>query len=410
MFPIDLNNPAQANWPPVVNENLDAISHIAVYAYNYQTSTGLTWGYHGGRWGGFSVADGTLTLTNAATNYIVVARSDGVISFSTSNTNWNDTVNYARVYQLTTAGSVVTATQDHRSGLYGVHGQGANPAAVGTVTSVDASGGVQTASGSAITTSGTIRAAEVVNAQTGTTYTIVTGDRGKLLTLSNASSIAVTLPQAGVSFPDGWFVDVKCVGAGTATITPTTSTIDGAASTALSTGQSARIVSDGTNYRTVLTGGALGAVATDAIWDAAGDLVQGTGANTGARLPIGTAHQIVRANSGPTANAYTDDTLTSSPSFSATPTLDTTGAEVIYFNALTANVTSFNLSGARAKVIVCFVQDGTGGRTVTAGTSIDFGSEITDLSGIHAAASAYTYVGFVYNPTTTKFRVVAISK
>ena len=69
-----------------------------------------------------------------------------------------------------------------------------------------------------------------------------------------------------------------------------------------------------------------------------------------------------------------------------------------------------NLSGTRPKVIVCFVQDGTGGRTVTAGSSIDFGTEITDLSGVNATLSTYTYVGFVYNPTTTKFRVVAISK
>src|SRR6266436_6707039 len=35
-----------------------------------------------------------------------------------------------------------------------------------------------------------------VNAQTGTTYTVVTGDRGKLVTLSNVAAVAVTLPQA----------------------------------------------------------------------------------------------------------------------------------------------------------------------------------------------------------------------
>ena len=44
-----------------------------------------------------------------------------------------------------------------------------------------------------------------------------------------------------------------------------------------------------------------GAVATDTIWDAAGDLVQGTGSNAGARLPIGTANQLLRVNSGATA-------------------------------------------------------------------------------------------------------------
>lgn len=44
-----------------------------------------------------------------------------------------------------------------------------------------------------------------------------------------------------------------------------------------------------------------GDVATDAIWDAAGDLVQGTGANTAARLAVGTANQLLRVNSGATA-------------------------------------------------------------------------------------------------------------
>lgn len=43
---------------------------------------------------------------------------------------------------------------------------------------------------------------------------------------------------------------------------------------------------------------AAGAVATDAIWDAKGDLAVGTGANTGDRLPIGTDGKILVADSG----------------------------------------------------------------------------------------------------------------
>jgi hypothetical protein len=119
-----LSNPAQAQWPVVVNENFDALPN-QVYAYDYVTSTGLTWGYFGGRWGGFSVAAATLSLTNAADNYIVVLRSSGAISVSTSTTNWNDTDAYARVFKVTTAGSAVTAVEDHRSGPGGVHGNAA---------------------------------------------------------------------------------------------------------------------------------------------------------------------------------------------------------------------------------------------------------------------------------------------
>jgi hypothetical protein len=91
-----------------------------------------------------------------------------------------------------------------------------------------------------------------INAQVGTTYTVVTSDLGKLLTLANASAIAVTLPQAtssnGGAFPAGWYVEVENRGAGNVTITPTTSTINGGANIVLATNNSVKIISDGTNY------------------------------------------------------------------------------------------------------------------------------------------------------------------
>lgn len=90
-----------------------------------------------------------------------------------------------------------------------------------------------------------------INAQTGTTYTVLTSDRGKVVTQSNASSIATTLPQAGSGFEAGWHTHIKNIGVGTVTITPSTSTIDGSASITLTTGAGVTIVSDGTNYYTI---------------------------------------------------------------------------------------------------------------------------------------------------------------
>lgn len=54
---------------------------------------------------------------------------------------------------------------------------------------------------------------------------------------------------------------------------------------------------DGTNSKTLKDGGAPGggAVATDTIWDAAGDIVQGTGANAAARLAKGTEGRVLKA-------------------------------------------------------------------------------------------------------------------
>lgn len=91
-----------------------------------------------------------------------------------------------------------------------------------------------------------------INAQTGVSYTVAATDRSKLVTLNNAGAVAVTLPVAtGAGFPFGWSTFMENIGAGTVTITPTTSTIDGAASLTLTTDQGILIVSDGTNYFTV---------------------------------------------------------------------------------------------------------------------------------------------------------------
>jgi hypothetical protein len=114
-----ISTPPSATAEVQVNENFETMSHMSVYGKRQSVTSGLTWGYYGGLWGGITVADGTVTLTNAATNYLVVARGTGAVSVSTAATNWNDGSGYARLYRLTTAGSVVTAAEDHRAGPLG---------------------------------------------------------------------------------------------------------------------------------------------------------------------------------------------------------------------------------------------------------------------------------------------------
>lgn len=86
---------------------------------------------------------------------------------------------------------------------------------------------------------------------TGTSDTILDADRGKLIDVANASSVAQALPRAGVSssFLAGWYATIRNSGAGTITLTPTTSTIDGAATLTIRPGQTYSIRSDGTNYK-----------------------------------------------------------------------------------------------------------------------------------------------------------------
>jgi hypothetical protein len=91
--------------------------------------------------------------------------------------------------------------------------------------------------------------ASTLNTQTGTTYTIVATDFGKVLTFANGAAIAVTLPVATTAnFPDGGCFTLVTIGAGTVTVTPTTSTINGQATKDYATNAGGRICRHGTNY------------------------------------------------------------------------------------------------------------------------------------------------------------------
>jgi hypothetical protein len=71
------------------------------------------------------------------------------------------------------------------------------------------------------------------NAQTGTTYTLVAADAGKLVTTSNASSITVTVPPS--VFTTGNVINLQSIGAGITTFAQgagVTITSTGATSTA----------------------------------------------------------------------------------------------------------------------------------------------------------------------------------
>ena len=145
---------------------------------------------------------------------------------------------------------------------------GVNGAGSGTVTSVGAGAGLSAigvgGTGGSVTSSGTLTNVRPVNPQIGTTYVFVAGDHAKLVTFANAAAIAASLSQATSTFGAGWFVDVVNFGPGVLTITPTTSTINGQPTLVLNRLESARIISDGTNYQAQLQGGPRGQVVTAA--------------------------------------------------------------------------------------------------------------------------------------------------
>ncbi len=114
-----------------------------------------------------------------------------------------------------------------------------------------------------------------VNGQTGTSYTLVYGDKNKLITSNNASAVAWSLPQATGNFKNGWTIFVFNLGAGTVTVTPTTSTINGNPSIAFAQNEGGMIFSDGTNYSALKTN------ASGAPTGAAGGSLDGSYPNPG---------------------------------------------------------------------------------------------------------------------------------
>jgi hypothetical protein len=125
---------------------------------------------------------------------------------------------------------------------------------------------------------------------------------------------------------------------------------------------------DGTAWTTFMTlvGGSGGDIATDVIWDAAGDLVQGTGANTAAKLGAGLAGQTLKSAGAAAANAwayppgyefdYAQITAAAGPTATTEGTADTiiTGSAVTYDGA-TAVVIAFDCGQIRAPILAAGV-------------------------------------------------------
>ena len=89
------------------------------------------------------------------------------------------------------------------------------------------------------------------NAQTGTTYTLVSGDKNKVVTLSNASAVTLTIPSA--VFTTGQQVNIQQLGAGQVTVQGDgTSTFTGTGTKLRAQYSAATIVCTGTNTFTLI--------------------------------------------------------------------------------------------------------------------------------------------------------------
>ncbi len=104
----------------VITNALFAAASVAMFgAYNVATSGALVWGYLGGPYGDETVANGTHTCAASDTTYQVADLATGEISFSISDTDWNDLA-FGRCYEIITNASGVTTYYDRRFGPRGI--------------------------------------------------------------------------------------------------------------------------------------------------------------------------------------------------------------------------------------------------------------------------------------------------
>ncbi|WP_175991729.1 hypothetical protein [Burkholderia stagnalis] len=281
-----------ANKESVANALFDAASPGMLWGRHASACSGLTWGYYGGQYGSNAIANGTVTLTASTTNYVYADNVTGAVSVNTSGVPAGKISLYSIITGTTTAASYTDLRSFSPAGL-----------ASGTVTDVAAAGGIETASGSDITTTGTLRANLIPTIYTAA-HTIVTGDRGQCVVMNSSSAVSEVLPTAtGTSgnFPKGWFVDFANIGSGTMTLTvPTGTSLDNVTNGTLALAQNTGVTAytDGTNWFTLRGASTGGGGGMTNPMTTLGDIITGGSGGTPMRLGIGTSGQVLTVVSG----------------------------------------------------------------------------------------------------------------
>lgn len=111
---LDLVSSSQAQKEVTVNAALDAASPAMLYGRRASTSAALTWGYYGGvvsiSGTPTQLANGTVTLTASATNYVEANPATGAVSANTT----GFTAGRLPLYQVVAGASTVTSYTDLR--------------------------------------------------------------------------------------------------------------------------------------------------------------------------------------------------------------------------------------------------------------------------------------------------------
>lgn len=228
---LDQISSTQSNKELLINSLNDALSPSSLFGRHASATSGLTWGYYGGTFGSNAVANGTVTLTASATNYVQANGTTGAVSANTT----GFTAGSVALYTVVTGATSVTSYTDNRS-LY-------TPASSGPSGMGLAGGAVQTAA-----------------------YTWAAADKGQVLAMNSASAVTQPLPAPGSTFAAGFWGGVDNIGAGATTLTvPSGVQLDGVTNGTVTLGQRSGLLffTDGTNLFTIRGGASALAALSD---------------------------------------------------------------------------------------------------------------------------------------------------
>ena len=184
-----------------------------------------------------NTALGTRALNNLTTGKMNVGIGHGSASPYGAGSNYTSSESSNIVIQN------YGVSGDNNTIRIGTHGTGdgqQNKCYIAGIYDIDPSGSTQETviidSNHQLGTTSNVTGNVAINAQTGTTYTLVLSDRNKMITLDNASAITVTVPpNSSVAFPTGTQILLYQKGAGQVTVSAGTGVTVNSSDTELKT-------------------------------------------------------------------------------------------------------------------------------------------------------------------------------